>query len=46
MTIVTIEINLAKNFFAVHGVNTTGKPVLISPSVPRSKLVELILTLP
>ena len=31
MTIVTIGIDLAKNVFAVHGVDTTGKPELIRP---------------
>lgn len=46
MTIVTIGIDLAKNVFAVHGVDTTGKPVLIRPSVPRTKLVQLIVSLP
>lgn len=46
MTIMTIGIDLAKNVFAVHGVDTTGKPVLIRPNVPRSKLAQLILTLP
>ncbi len=44
--IVTIGIDLAKNVFAVHGVDATGKPVLLRPSVPRAKLLELIVTLP
>ena len=38
MTIVTVGIDLAKNVFAVHGVDATGKPVLLRPSVPRAKL--------
>lgn len=42
MTIVTVGINLAKNVFAVHGVDLTGKPVLLRPSVPRAKLAELM----
>lgn len=46
MTIVTVGIDLAKNVFAVHGVNATGKPVLLRPSVPRVKLAELIASLP
>jgi len=31
MTIVTIGIDLAKNVFAVHGVDATGKPVPVRP---------------
>jgi transposase len=46
MTIVTVGIDLAKNVFAVHGVNQVGKPELVRPSVPRAKLHELIATLP
>ena len=44
--IVTIGIDLAKNVFAVHGVDATGKPVLLRPSEPRAKLLELIAALP
>lgn len=36
--IVIIGIDLAKNVFAVHGVDATGKPTLVRPSVPRTKL--------
>ena len=46
MTIVTVGIDLAKNVFAVHGVDATGKSVLVRPSVSRAKLLELIATLP
>ena len=46
MTIVTIGIDLAKNVFAVHGVDETGKPALVRPEVPRAKLLELIANLP
>jgi ABC-type Na+ efflux pump permease subunit len=46
MTIVTVGIDLAKNVFAVHGVDEGGKPALVRPSVPRVKLLELIATLP
>lgn len=46
MTIVTIGIDLAKNVFAVHGVDATGKPALVRPSVARAKLLELIASLP
>jgi transposase len=46
MAIVTVGIDLAKNVFAVHGVNEAGKPELLRPSVPRTKLNELIASLP
>jgi transposase len=40
MAIVTLGIDLAKNMFALHGVDATGKPVLVRPSVARGKLLE------
>jgi transposase len=46
MAIVFAGINLAKNVFAVHGVNAAGKPELVRPSVPRAKLHEMIAALP
>jgi transposase len=46
MTILTVGIDLAKNVFALHGVNETGKPELLRPTVPREKLHELIASLP
>ena len=46
IAIVIVEIDLAKNVFAVHGVDETGKPALVRPEVPRAKLLELIATLP
>jgi hypothetical protein len=46
MTIVTVGIDLAKNIFAVHGVDATGKPSLVHPCVTRNKLLELIAALP
>lgn len=33
MTIIAIGIDLAKNVFAVHGVDETGKAALVRPSV-------------
>ena len=42
MAIVSVGIDLAKNVFAVHGVDDSGKPALVRPSVPRAKLLELI----
>ena len=41
MSIVTVGIDLAKYVFGVHGVDATGKPVLLRPSVPPAKPAEL-----
>jgi transposase len=46
MAIVTVGIDLAKNVFAVHGVDDAGKPVLVRTNVARGKLLELIASLP
>jgi transposase len=46
MVIVTLGIDLAKNVFALHGVDATGKAVLVRPSVARGKLLELVASLP
>ena len=46
MAIVFVGIDLAKNVFAVHGVNEAGKAELVRPNVARGKLEELIATLP
>jgi transposase len=46
MAIVTVGIDLAKNVFAVHGVDASGKAALVPPSVARGKLMELIASLP
>lgn len=46
MAILFVGIDLAKNVFALHGVNDAGKSELVSPAVPRAKLLELIATLP
>jgi len=46
MAILYVGIDLAKNVFAVHGVDEHGKPALVRPSVSRAKLHELIATLP
>ena len=45
MTIVTVGIDLAKNVFAVHGVDATAKAVRVRPSVRRGRLPELIAAL-
>jgi transposase len=46
MAILFVGIDLAKNVFAVHGVNDAGKPELVRPAVARAKLLELIAALP
>jgi len=46
MAIVTVGIDLAKNVFALHGVNDTGGVQLRQPKVARGKLNELVATLP
>ncbi len=42
MSRVTVGIDLAKNVFAVHGVDDNGKAVLVKPKVLREQLVPLI----
>ncbi|MBH9579760.1 IS110 family transposase [Inhella proteolytica] len=46
MAIVCVGIDLAKNVFALHGVDEAGKAVLVRPLVPRAKLLECIAALP
>ena len=46
MAIVYVGIDLAKNVFALHGINEAGKPELLRPKVPRAKLLELVASLP
>ncbi len=46
MPIVTIGIDLAKNVFAVHGMDATGKAVLVRPSVVRANPLERIASIP
>ena len=46
MAIVHVGIDLAKNVFAVHGVDNAGKPALVRSSVARVKLLELVASLP
>ena len=45
MKIITLGIDLAKNVFAVHGVDEQGKAVLVRPNVRRDQLLELVGTL-
>lgn len=42
MTIATLGIDLARNVFALHGVDAAGKPVLARPNVTRRQLMELV----
>jgi transposase len=46
MGIVTVGIDLAKNVFAVHGVDDNGKSALVKPKVARGDLAALIVQLP
>lgn len=46
MGILYVGVDLAKNVFAVHGVNESGKPELVRPNVARARLHELIAALP
>ena len=46
MAILFVGIDLAKNVFAVHGVDEHGKAVLVRPTVQRAKLHELFVSLP
>jgi transposase len=46
MAIVCVGIDLAKNVFAVHGVNGVGRADLLKSAVRRDKLHELIASLP
>ena len=42
MAILTVGVDLAKNVFALHGVNGVGTVELRRPTVARSKLVALV----
>ena len=46
MAIITVGIDLAKNVFAVHGVDENGKAILVKSKVARDQLTELIAHLP
>ncbi|MCA1838335.1 MAG: IS110 family transposase [Actinobacteria bacterium] len=46
MAIVTLGIDLAKNVFALHGVDAAGKAVLVRPSVARGKLLQTVAAFP
>ncbi|MCC9595326.1 MULTISPECIES: IS110 family transposase [unclassified Rubrivivax] len=46
MTILFLGIDLAKNVFALHGVDERGKPALLRPAVRRDQLLEAVAKLP
>ncbi len=46
MSIMTVGIDLAKNVFAVHGVDETGRAALVKPKVARANLLDLVAQLP
>ena len=46
MSIITVGIDLAKNVFAVHGVDDNGKSALVKPKVSREHLLPLVAQLP
>lgn len=46
MTILFLGIDLAKNVFALHGVDERGKPALVRPAVRRDQLLEAVAKLP
>ena len=46
MSNIVIEIDLAKNIFAVHGVNESSHTELVKPKSPRNQLLPLIENLP
>src|SRR6478736_109309 len=45
MAILFVGIDLAKNVFAIHGVDEHGKAVLVRPSVQRTRLHQLVAAL-
>ena len=46
MNIITVGIDLAKNVFAVHGVDDKGRAALVKPKVSREQLLPLVAQLP
>jgi transposase len=46
VAIIAIGIDLAKNVFAVHGVDASGKAVLVRPAVRRDARLEFVAMLP
>ncbi len=46
MSIVCVGVDLAKNVFAIHGVDEVGKAVWVQPRVPRAQLLAAFSNLP
>lgn len=46
MRILFVGIDLAKNVFALHGVDEAGKPALVNPNMARGKLLDLVASAP
>ena len=46
MPIAYVGIDLAKNVFALHGVDESGRAALVRPSVTRDRLREAVAKLP
>jgi transposase len=44
--ITIIGIDLAKNVFAIHGINGAGKAILVKPNVRRDQLLDFLAQLP
>jgi transposase len=44
--VTVIGVDLAKNVFALHGINAAGVPILVRPNVRRDQLLNLLAQLP
>jgi transposase len=44
--VTVMGIDLAKNVFALHGVNAAGKTILVKPSLRREQLLDVLAQLP
>ena len=44
--VTVIGVDLAKNVFALHGINAAGAPILVRPNVRRDQLLKLLVQLP
>jgi transposase len=44
--VIVVGIDLAKNVFAIHGIDSSGKPCLVRPNVRRDQLLDLLAQIP
>lgn len=44
--VTVIGVDLAKNVFALHGINAAGTPILVRPNIRRDQLLNLLAQLP